>query len=323
MSAAALSRTMFGGSPNSAARVSRVDALAQIDRRKSIAIIVPTFNRPEKIAQLLRHLSRLDGGPYTTFVIDDGGSQPLDGVCGVYPWVRLVRQPNGGPGAARNTGARVAEGFELLAFIDDDCRPHPDWIMHLVEAQGGVPGRLVGGRVDNALPDNLCSSVSQSMCSYLYEYYQASGSELSFFTSNNICCRREDFMAHGGFDEDFPLAAGEDRDFGIRWGQERGGLCYAPNAAVDHSHDLNLSKFWRQHSNYGRGARQLHRVIDRRGNGQAKLERASFYLGMLTYPLRQRARKPVREMVLIGLSQVAMASGYLEAAIFQRSGASS
>lgn len=285
----------------------------------SIAIVVPTFNRPDKLALCLSHIAMLQGGPYRTVVVDDGGSEPVHPVCEAHgDWVQLIRKPNAGPAAARNTGALMAEGADLLAFIDDDCRPRPDWILRLAKAQGGVRGRLVGGRVDNALPDNVCSSASQALCSYLYEYYQANGSEMAFFTSNNMCCRRDDFLARGGFDEGFAMAGGEDRDFSMRWQDEGGELVYAHDAAVDHAHLLTLTRFWQQHSNYGRGARQLHLSMDKRGDSRPKLEKVAFYAGMLRYPFTTRSRRPFAEAFLVGLSQVAMVSGYFGSLLAER-----
>ena len=284
-----------------------------------VAIIVPTYNRPARLAQCLAHLAMLEGGPYRTIVIDDGGGSPLGDVIHPYRgWLELVRQENGGPASARNTGARAAEGAGLLAFLDDDCCPRADWIVRIAATQNNVANRLVGGRVDNALSDNVCSSASQALCSYLYEYYLDSGSDLAFFTSNNLCCRRADFLARGGFDESFPIPAGEDRDFGIRWQEAGGELVYNEDAVVEHAHHLTLRGFWRQHSNYGKGARQLHLSMAQRGDERPRLERTEFYLGMLSYPFRAGSPRPFTEAALVGVSQVAMVKGYLEALLEER-----
>ncbi|WP_279350394.1 glycosyltransferase family 2 protein [Erythrobacter litoralis] len=278
----------------------------------SVAIVVPTYNRPDKLARCLTFLERLDGGPYRTIVVDDGSPQDLAPVCAPYEWVQLVRQDNAGPGAARNTGAKKAEGADLLVFTDDDCRPRTDWVRNLVTAQNGKPLLLVGGKVENALPDNVFSSASQSLCSFLYEYYHSHGSEMTFFTTNNMICRREDFLALGGFDTDFAIAS-EDRDFSLRWKSHGGTLAYAEDAVIDHAHDLSLRSFWKQHSNYGRGARKLHTTMDGRADDRPKIENAGFYFGMLTYPLRARLRRPLSQAFLVGLSQVAMVAGYAKA----------
>ena len=278
----------------------------------SPTIIVPTFNRPDKLARCLSYLAKLDGGPYRTIIVDDGSPQDLAPICDAYFWVTLVRQENAGPGAARNTGARMAENAELLVFTDDDCRPRTDWVQRLVAAQGGQPRLLVGGRVENALPGNVFSSASQSLCSFLYDYYHSHGSEMTFFTTNNMICRREDFLALGGFDTAFAVAS-EDRDFSLRWKSDGGTLAYEPEAVIDHAHDLSLATFWKQHSNYGKGARKLHTTMDRRDDDRPKIENFGFYLGMLTYPLRARLRRPFTQAFLVGLSQVAMVAGYAEA----------
>jgi GT2 family glycosyltransferase len=278
-----------------------------------VSVIVPTYNRPEKLRRCLAALAAQEGGPYPVIVVDDGGEVPLDFVSTEFgPWATLIRRTNGGPAAARNSGVAAAR-TTLLCFTDDDCAPRPDWVRRMAEAQGGVRQRQVGGRVDNALQDNICAEASQSLCSYLYEYFQSGADSMAFFTTNNICCRRDDFLALNGFDENFPTAASEDRDFGMRWRDAGGTLRYEDRAVVDHYHDLSLSGFWRQHSNYGRGARQLHLSLDSRGDARPKIEKVGFYTGLLFHPLRRGGRRPLAQVFLMGLSQVAMVAGYAQA----------
>lgn len=280
---------------------------------RDVTVIVPTYNRPHKLRQCLAALSRQEGGPYPVIIVDDGGDAELDFVETEFgPWAQLVRRQNGGPAAARNSGVAAAR-TELLCFTDDDCAPRPDWVRRMAMQQGGVQKRMVGGRVDNALTNDVCAEASQSMCSYLYEYFQSGGTSMAFFTTNSICCRRDDFLAIGGFDESFPRAASEDRDFGLRWRDAGGALVYDDLAVIDHYHNLSLRAFWRQHANYGRGARQLHLALDRRGDPRPKTEKLGFYIGLLLHPLRRGGRRPIVQSVLVGLSQVAMVAGYAEA----------
>ena len=275
-----------------------------------IAIVVPSYNRPNRLRDCLKALALQEGGPYPTIVVDDGSEMPLARVCDEFgDWVRCVRQRNGGPAMARNTGASVDEG-EFLCFTDDDCRPRSGWAKALHKHQQGDSRRLVGGRVENALQANIFAAASQSLCDFLYDYYDASSGEAPFFTSNNIGCSKRWFEDLGGFDVTFPLAAAEDRDFGLRWRDAGGELTYAPDAVVDHAHNLGLRQFWRQHSNYGRGARHLHRVMDRRADPRPKVEAARFYFGLLTHPLRHPGRARLAQAALMGVSQVAMVSGY-------------
>jgi GT2 family glycosyltransferase len=279
-----------------------------------IAIVVPSHARPEALRACLEALARQEGGPYRTYVVDDGSPEGLAPLCAAYPWVTCLRQENAGPAAARNAGARAAlrDGADFLCFTDDDCRPHPEWVRGLAARQGGDPRRLVGGRVLNLLDDNAYAAASQSLCDYLYAYFGAEEGRAAFFTSNNLGCAAAGFAALNGFDSTFPLAAAEDRDFCLRWQEEVGTLAYAPGAVVDHAHPLTLGRFWRQHANYGRGARHLHRTLAARGAPHPRREPVGFYAGLLLYPLRDGQGFPLHRTALMGLSQVAMVAGYMQ-----------
>ena len=183
-------------------------------------VVIPSFARPERLAQCLDALARTEfAGAFEVVVVDDGSPQPLapviDGFADRLP-VRSQRQDNRGPAAARNAGARTARG-RILAFTDDDCLPDRHWIAAMARAGAAQPLALIGGRVDNALPANIYSAASQDLVDYLYEYFGAAAGDAPFFTSNNIACDRARFLDLGGFDESFPLAAGEDRELGMRW----------------------------------------------------------------------------------------------------------
>jgi GT2 family glycosyltransferase len=284
------------------------------------AIVVPSFDRPARLRDCLEALLALEGEPPEIVVVDDGSPTPLDGVCAAFgPRVRCIRQTNRGPAAARNAGV-YASGADFIAFTDDDCRPHPNWLVALRHASGRDGSALVGGRVINALAGNIYASASQAVCDYLYDYFGADHGEAPFFTSNNMACARAMFERLGGFDETFPLAAAEDRDFGLRWRAAGGSLRYAPDAIVEHSHALDLRRFWRQHSNYGRGARHLHRQLDRRGDRRPRREALAFYLGLLTHPLRGDGRRRLAQAGLMAMSQAAMIQGYVSEVRAERRG---
>lgn len=282
--------------------------------RHEIAVLIPAYARPDRLAACLDALAVQDGGPYRVHVVDDGSPASLREVCERHPFVRYHRQENAGPAAARNAGARAARdaGGRILCFTDDDCRPRPGWVRALTAAIREDGTRLVGGRVENALSENAYAEASQSLNDYLYDYFGAEDGTAPFFTSNNMGCTLEAFEAIGGFDESFPLAAAEDRDFGLRWGAGNGPLHYAPDAIVDHAHPLDLKRFWRQHANYGRGACHLRRIMADQEGRDGGFEAARFYAGLVFHPLRRAEPGALRRTALMGLSQVAMVAGYLD-----------
>ncbi len=274
-------------------------------------VIVASYGRPGKIRGCLETLLALDYPDLRIIVVDDGSPVPIAPIAEpLGPRIRVLRQQNAGPAAARNAGVAAAQ-TDLIAFTDDDCAPAPDWMRRLGAAHAASPDALIGGRMTNALTDNVYSAASQGLCDYLYAYYQAGRGRAPFFTTNNMAFSRAAFLAVGGLDPKFRFAS-EDRDFGMRWRSSGRPLVYAPDAVVAHAHDLTLSSFWRQHMSYGAGARRLHLTMDDRGDPRPKVEPFGFYSGILLHPFRSRARRPIAQSVLMGLSQVAMVAGYFQ-----------
>lgn len=279
------------------------------------SIVIPTYNRPERLASCLHSLTQLSypRDRFEVIVVDDGSAQPMAPTVAPFESalnLTLLRQVNSGPAQARNAGAARAQG-QYLVFTDDDCQPHPYWLSAMATELEQQPQALVGGHTLNALPSNVFSTASQLLIDYLYDYYNNSRQAPSFFASNNFALATEQFRQLGGFDTSFPLAAGEDREFCDRWLQQGLPMAYAPEARVDHSHHLSLRRFWRQHFNYGRGAYCFHQVRARRAAEQVKVEPLEFYWQLLTYPLAQSFQ--LRGMVLSGLlfvSQVANVMGF-------------
>ncbi|WP_019507044.1 glycosyltransferase family 2 protein [Pleurocapsa sp. PCC 7319] len=278
------------------------------------SIIIPTYNRPERLVSCLKAIALLDypGDHFEVIVVDDGSETPLDDV--IIPFkdnlnIKLLRQNNAGPATARNKGAELAQG-EFLAFTDDDCQPNPDWLERFAEGFKKNPDAMIGGKTINALDNNLFSTASQKLIDYLYEYYNSARGKDAFFASNNIATPAANFKALNGFDVSFPLAAAEDRDFCDRWNSQF-PMLYVPEAQVNHYHQLSLASFWRQHFGYGRGAFCFHQLHSQRQSKQLEVEPLSFYFNLLFYPFTQPSEQPkILISGLFFLSQVANVAGF-------------
>lgn len=278
------------------------------------SVIIPTYNRPQQLANCLQSFTHLEypRDRFEVIVVDDGSKTPLDELVSPFNTqfeVKLFRQNNSGPATARNTGARQAK-HPFLAFTDDDCMPSPTWLKSLAARFAEAPNCLIGGRTINALPHNLYSSASQQLIDYVYEYYNAKPPGASFFASNNIALPAQLFLDVGGFDTSFPLAAAEDREFCDRWLARGYQMLYAPEAQIHHAHHLSLQSFWRQHFFYGRGAFCFHQVRAERASEQVSVEPLSFYANLLAHPLSQAQGRSLAVAALLGLSQVANAAGF-------------
>lgn len=243
------------------------------------SVIIPTRNRPKKLAAALQAISEtaFSKGELEVIVVADGLGQELEKVieeCGLGVQVKFVEQGHQGPGAARNAGAARARGRNL-AFTDDDCLPSRGWLHALQAALDRSPGALVGGSTTNCLADNLYSETSQLIHQIVYRHYNRDPERATFLASNNMALRAGDFAAIGGFDPAFKLAS-EDREFCDRWLWNGRPMLYEESAVVLHAHELTLQAFCEQHFRYGRGAAKYHRARAERGSGKLS-EHLSFH----------------------------------------------
>ncbi len=269
------------------------------------SVVVPTYGRPAHVRACVAALQAQDAEGLEIVVVDDGSPEAVAGLPeGPHP-CRTIRQENAGPAAARNRGARAASGG-LLLLTDDDCRPDPGWVRAMLAA--AAPGTMLGGRTVNAAPGPYAAA-SQTMAEHLSGLQDG---QAPFFPSNNVAMPRDEYLALGGFPEDYPLAAGEDRALCRAWAASGRRFAAVPDAVVRHHHALTLRSFWRQHSNYGRGA---HRYHGERAPGAADGPRLGTAIGLVASPFAARPRRgAVLGAGLIALAQVATAAGYARAA---------
>lgn len=143
---------------------------------------------------------------------------------------RAVRELHAGeaparPSIQREAGWRAASA-PLIAFVDDDCRPEPDWLERLLATAGEHPGDVIQGETKPE-PREL----------HLFEHphfraLAVRAPDLRMQTCN-ILYERALLERIGGFD---PRAVtGEDMDLGIRARDAGAGLVGARDAVVYHA----------------------------------------------------------------------------------------
>ncbi|MBE0659376.1 MAG: glycosyltransferase [Bryobacteraceae bacterium] len=271
------------------------------------SIVIPSRDRPAQLRRCLDALARLDTPreAFEVIVVDDGSREPYADWIGEYAGrlsLRCLRRDGSGPGRARNAGVAEARG-RFVALTDDDCEPAPDWLDRFANVLRANPQAMAGGLTVNVLSGNICSEASQTLISYLYDYYARTGSSNRFFTSCNFAMDAGLYRQIGGFDARFRLAGGEDRDFCDRWAEAGFGMEYAPGAVVHHAHHLTLRGFLRQHFTYGRGAMHFHDARASRGGPPVAVEPPAFFTGMLAWPFKQPGlRYRAAISALIGMS---------------------
>ena len=169
-----------------------------------ISAIIPAYNAAHYVERAIESVLAQTYPVRELFVVDDGSTDNTADIVARYgKTVHLVRQTNGGPGAARNHGARLASG-DWLALLDADDK----WLPHKLERQVGFTQDATVGIVqswdsagDNQPPDDITfERLWQRNC----------------VANSSVLIRRAAFEAVGGFDEDRALIAVEDYNLWLR-----------------------------------------------------------------------------------------------------------
>jgi glycosyltransferase involved in cell wall biosynthesis len=285
----------------------------------AVSVVIPTRDRPRQLEACLRSLSRLEHPQFEVVVADDGAT-PLSGVvesAGCRLEVTVLRTGGRGPAAARNAALERASG-DVIAFTDDDCIPRPDWLSALTRRLLEQPDALVGGATVNGRVESACSAASQLIVDLAHAHFNADPSAPRFFATNNVAAHAETLRRVGRFDIRFRCS--EDRELCDRWLHTGRPLVLAPDAVVEHHHELSLPAFARQHFGYGRGAYLFERERRRRGSGSLTGD-LGFHARL---PGRVRAavagkgpRERIALLSLLALWQVSYAAGFAHEAARQ------
>ena len=106
------------------------------------SVIVPAYDEEQFIGEALDSAFAQDYRPLEVIVVDDGSGDRTVEIAAGYD-VKLIRQPNRGPAAARNAGLLAAQG-EYIAILDaDDVWPE-DRCSRLIDAMRSGAGLALG-----------------------------------------------------------------------------------------------------------------------------------------------------------------------------------
>lgn len=103
-----------------------------------VSVIIPTYNRASYLVEAIESVLAQSYDDYEMIVADDGSTDGTpEKVAAFGERVRYLRLPhNGRPSVVRNRALEVARG-ELVAFLDDDDRWHPDKLQRQVSLFSG------------------------------------------------------------------------------------------------------------------------------------------------------------------------------------------
>ena len=212
------------------------------------SIIVPVYNRPDEVAELLDSLTRQTDKGFEVLVIEDGSSVPCEEVCKQYSSQLALHyyfKPNSGRSETRNYGIARATG-DWFVIYDSDVIVPPHYIATVRAELEKNPVDCYGGpdAADDSFTD-VQKAINYSMTSIMTTGGIRGGKvQLEKFVprSFNMGYSRRVWEKVGGFREMFS----EDIDMSTRIRQAGFSIRLIREACVYHKRRVDLKKFARQ-----------------------------------------------------------------------------
>ena len=222
------------------------------------SIIVPVYNRPDEVDELLESLSNQTQKDFEVIIVEDGSVKPCKDVCDKYAGILALHyyaKENSGPGQSRNYGAERSNG-EWLIILDSDVVLPKDYLAaidsSLFTLHSSLNCAAFGG--PDAAHDSFTpvqKAISYSMTSFFTTGGIRGGkAKLDKFypRSFNMGIRRDVYLKLGGFSK---MRFGEDIDFSYRIVEAGYKPRLFPEAWVWHKRRTDFRKFFRQVYNSG------------------------------------------------------------------------
>jgi glycosyltransferase involved in cell wall biosynthesis len=220
------------------------------------SLIIPVYNRPDEVDELLESLSQQDyTDNFEVVLVEDGSTLRCDDVVRKYAGklhLSYSFKENSGPGDSRNYGMKKAKGDYFIIFDSDCIIPKS----YLTEVANGLKENYVDcfGGPDAALDSfsDIQKAINFAMTSFLTTGGIRGGSEkIDKFQprSFNMGLSRKAFEASNGFGNIHP---GEDPDLSIRLWNLGFETQLFPKAYVYHKRRIDWEKFTVQVNKFGK-----------------------------------------------------------------------
>lgn len=224
------------------------------------SIIVPVYNRPGEVKELLESLSAQTVKPFELLIIEDGSKERCDHLLDHYRsffTINYYYKPNSGRSDTRNYGMERANGDYLL-FFDSDVILPPFYFEKLEEAMKKDYCDCFGGpdAADSSF-SNMQKAVNHSMTGF----WTTGGIRGGKAVMEKFCPRtfnmglsKEVYDKVGGFED----MMGEDIDLSLRIRKAGFSIRLIRDVFVYHKRRVDLSRFFKQVNNFGQARIWLH-----------------------------------------------------------------
>lgn len=227
------------------------------------SIVIPVYNRPDEIDELLVSLTlQTYQQPFEVVIVEDGSTETCEDRLSKYqPGLNIsyYQKSNSGPGDSRNFGMRKAKGEYFLIF-DSDCIIPPDYLAQVsMELDLGYVDFFGGPDAAHPSFTTIQKAINFAMTSFITTGGVRGGSDkLDRFQprSFNMGISRKAYEASAGFGNIHP---GEDPDLVMRLWKMGFKSRLFPKAFVYHKRRIDWEKFAIQVNKFGKARPILNR----------------------------------------------------------------
>ena len=219
------------------------------------SFIIPVYNRPDEIKELLESFLNLEGDPnFEVVIIEDGSSKTSESIVKAYQNrldIAYCFKANSGPGDSRNFGMQKAKGNYFI-ILDSDVILPKDYLIQVKTFLEKSYFDCFGG------PDAAHSSFTgiQKAINFVMTSFITTGGirggkrQIEDFQprSFNMGLSKKAFLASGGFGKIHP---GEDPDLALRLKKLGFKTALIEKAFVYHKRRTSWTKFYKQVYKFG------------------------------------------------------------------------
>ena len=131
----------------------------------NISVVIPTFNRYEKLKSAVTSVVAQHYLADEIIVIDDGSTDNTRNIQDDFPQIKYLFQKNSGVSSARNLGIKTATS-EWIAFLDSDDEWHREKLQNQVEFHKQNPEILMSYTDEHWIRDGLCVNLPKKFSKY-------------------------------------------------------------------------------------------------------------------------------------------------------------
>jgi O-antigen biosynthesis protein len=231
-------------------------------RELTCSVVVCTRNRPEWLEKCLQAASRLDYPHFDLVVVDSAPEDSRAHEIAQRFGARYLCEPRPGASRARNCGVRACD-TEVVAFLDDDAQPEPDWLSALAVEFQDPQVMAVSGRVLSLGVETEAERIFERMggfdageqrwelnCEHPLWFVLANFGGLG--NEANMAFRRRAFDLWPGFDERLgpgtTIGTGGEGPYALFSLIDRGHrIVYTPDAVVRHPYPRTMPDLRARH----------------------------------------------------------------------------